>query len=62
MFFDFGIDPKLELKDQCQIFYDKVLNNPKWATQYFMKFLEHQKDRAARKEIQYTIIVRFNTL
>ncbi len=59
MFFDFGIDPQLELKNQCQMFYDKASNSPKWATQYFMRFLEQQKDRAARKEIQYTTIPNY---
>lgn len=59
MFLDFGIDFRLELKDQCQLFYDKAINNTKWATQYFMRFLEYQKDRAARKEILYTTIPNY---
>lgn len=44
MFLNFGIDPNLQLREQCQIFYDKAKNNVKWTTSYFMKFLEYQKD------------------
>ena len=56
MFLDFSIDPNLQLREQCQIFYDKAKNDLKWATSYFMKFLEYQKDRAARRDILPTTI------
>lgn len=59
MFLDFGIDSKLELRDQCRIFFDKAMNNTSWATQYFMKFLEFQKNRAARREISPTTIPNY---
>jgi len=58
MFLDFGIDPKLQLREQCQIFY-KAKNDVKWATSYFMKFLEYQKHRAARGEILPTTIPNY---
>jgi hypothetical protein len=59
MFLDFGIDPNIQLREQCQIFYDKAKNDVKWTTSYFMKFLEYQKDRAARGDILTTTIPNY---
>jgi hypothetical protein len=59
MFLDFGIDPNLQLREQCQIFYNKAKNDVKWTTLYFMKFLKYQKDRAARGDILPTTIPNY---
>jgi hypothetical protein len=59
LFLDFGIDAKLALEDQCIIFYNKARSDTNWATQYFMRFLEFQKERAARKEILETTIPNY---
>ena len=41
-FFDFGINPKLDLHKQAIIFYDKVSSNENWAVFYIEKFMEFQ--------------------
>ena len=59
MFFDFGNDPQLQLREQSRIFYDRAGNDAKWATSFFMKFLEYQKDRAFRGDISPTTIPNY---
>jgi hypothetical protein len=59
IFLDLGIDPNLGLREQCQIFYDKSKSDFKWATSYFMKFLEYQQERVARGDILPTTIPNY---
>ena len=55
-FFDFGINPKLDLQKQAAIFYDKTSSNEKWAVLYIEKFIEFQKERVVKREIESTTI------
>jgi integrase len=55
-FFDFGINPKLETKKQAAIFYEKASSNENWAVFYMEKFIEFQKERVVKREIESTTI------
>jgi hypothetical protein len=55
-FFDFGINPKLDLQKQAEIFYEKASSNEKWAVLYIEKFIEFQKERVVKREIESTTI------
>jgi hypothetical protein len=52
IFFDFGIDPKLEIKEQSSIFYQKAKQDEKWAYIFFEKFIEFQHNRVFNREIE----------
>ena len=55
-FFDFGINPKLDLQKQATIFYEKVSSNENWAIFYIEKFMEFQNERVVKREIESTTI------
>ena len=56
IFFNFGIDSKLKIEEQSSIFYQKSLENPRWTFVYFIKFIEYQKQRVKKGEIENTTI------
>lgn len=55
-FLDFGVDPKLKVEQQSSIFYEKASKNEKWASLYFEKFIQFQKERVAKREIESSTI------
>ena len=56
IFFDCGLDSKLSLEEQANIFYKNSIKNNNWTFLYFKKFIEYQKTRVANGEITGTTI------
>lgn len=60
VFFDYGFDKKLTLTDQAKQFIEKYnTNKEKWASQYFMKFIEYQIDRVRTNEISSSTVPNY---
>jgi fructosamine-3-kinase len=55
-FLDFGIDSTLTIEQQSSIFYEKASTNEKWATLFFEKFIQFQKERVVKREIESSTI------
>jgi hypothetical protein len=62
MFFEFEFDKTLSLEAQASLFLkqaSKGKNGIQWATQYFIRFLNYQKDRAQKGEISESTIPNY---
>jgi hypothetical protein len=61
-FFDFGLDKDLVLERQADLFIEKTnkqKNGIQWATQYFIQFLNYQKERVQRGDISQSTIPNY---
>lgn len=62
MFFDFGLNKNLVLEEQANLFLEKAStekNGTPWATQYFIQFLNYQKERVQRGDISESTIPNY---
>jgi len=62
LFFDFGLDKNLVLEEQADLFLEeanKEKNGVQWATQYFIQFLNYQKERVQRGDISESTIPNY---
>lgn len=62
MFFDFEFDKSLPLETQANLFLTQGANRKNgthWATQYFIRFLNYQKERVEKGEISESTIPNY---
>lgn len=65
MFFDFDLDKSLPLEEQANLFLTKASTKKnsnrgtQWATQYFIQFIQFQKERVEKKVISESTIPNY---